>query len=598
MRKAILICILMISAITKLEATEAKEPIYWMLSGASFAIPENTWFEMGCEAFGVRSINKAVGGEAITHTAINMFYNRFYTLEELDKTSIFVIMHVHNQAVASEATLKSDYTEYTEADLVNNYAAAYDYVIKRYKADCFALKDNTESKYYGSESGKPAIIVLCTHWHDSRTIFNADVRKLASKWNLNLVKFDDNIGFTKDVLVDGKQPSLQYASDTKTFDGQTYGFHPLRGRNQYIQQKMSQIFIDEMERVVGKILPTVFLRENRNLLVKGEDANISFYLLGQKPWNLTYSVNGQTIVCSSVSENPLVEKIKMPSDGELIVKPLAISDQSSENGVVSGLINVQRTIKVLNPVYDGYVHQKSADTSYETGSYTQLKGLLGNYSREAFYSFNLDELTDTDECLVFRAFFYKNVYSGEEVNENHIVEIAGMSGTPSQLTWNNKPQEMSFINEAIISPSNIESYISWDVTEWVKEQKKRGKTAVTLRLRIVDYTIGLLHFYSVESNKNKPQLLILPQTGANIIENAENSVDGFYCPNDKKIHIKDAGTINHITLVDTEGRLFYSVKGIKESSYEIDVSSIPAGVYMLMIGSNGNNICHKLLKYN
>lgn len=598
MRRTILTCILIISTVFKLWATETKEPIYWMLSGASFAISENTWFEMGCEAFGIRSINKAVGGEAITHTAVDMFNNRFYTLGELDKASIFVIMHVHNQAVANETTLKSDYKDYVESDLVNDYAAAYDYVIKRYQADCLALKDNPQSRYYGSEKGKPAIIVLCTHWHDSRTIYNADVRKLATKWNLNLVKFDDNIGFTKDVLVDGKQPSLQYASDTKTFDGQTYGFHPLRGRNQYIQQKMSKIFVDEMERVVGKILPTVLLKEDRKLVSKGEEANVSFYFLGEKPWNLTYSVNGETVVRNDVSENPLVEKIKIPIDGKLIVKPLSISDQTLGDGVVSGEVTVQYVTKVLNPTYDGYVHQKSADTSYETGAYTQVKGLLGNYSREAFYTFNLNELTDTDQAVIFRTYFYKNVYSGEEVKENHIVEISGMSGTVSGLTWNNKPQEMKFINEAIISPSSMESYISWDITDWVKEQKKQGNTTVTLRLKIADYTTGLLHFYSVESSKNKPQLLVLPQSGANIVENSENEICSYYNPSDKKIYLKSSEPIDNITLFDTRGRHCYAKKEIAESAYEFDVASIPTGIYVLMVENNKNISCHKILKYN
>ncbi len=45
--------------------------------------------------------------------------------------------------------------------------------------------------------GKPASIVLCTHWHDSRPIFNTSVRKLAEKWGFPVVEFDRYIGFSK-----------------------------------------------------------------------------------------------------------------------------------------------------------------------------------------------------------------------------------------------------------------------------------------------------------------------------------------------------------------------------------------------------------------
>ena len=44
----------------------------FLLTGASFAIPENGWFEMACEDMGAEAINKAVSGEAIYHTARRM----------------------------------------------------------------------------------------------------------------------------------------------------------------------------------------------------------------------------------------------------------------------------------------------------------------------------------------------------------------------------------------------------------------------------------------------------------------------------------------------------------------------------------------------
>ena len=68
---------------------------HFLLAGASFAVPENGWFELVCDAFNAEAMNKAVSGDAIKHTASDMFYDRFYTDEELERNDAFIIMHVH-----------------------------------------------------------------------------------------------------------------------------------------------------------------------------------------------------------------------------------------------------------------------------------------------------------------------------------------------------------------------------------------------------------------------------------------------------------------------------------------------------------------------
>ncbi len=199
---------------------------HFLLAGASFAVPENGWFELVCDAFNAEAMNKAVSGDAIKHTASDMFYDRFYTDEELERNDAFIIMHVHNQDVASTTGIKENYEDYTHAD-IQQYNTAYDYVIKRYKADCYNLKNNPNSKYYQTENGKPATIILCTHWHDSRISYNQSIRELAERWQLPLIKWDDNIGFTRKVVdEDGRQPSIKYAADTEKIYDITFGWAP------------------------------------------------------------------------------------------------------------------------------------------------------------------------------------------------------------------------------------------------------------------------------------------------------------------------------------------------------------------------------------
>lgn len=225
----------------------------FLLTGASFATKVNGWFELGCETLGANGINRAKGGTAIADMANQMTEGTLYSREELDDLDALVIMHVVNRDVFDESALKEKYSDYETPFDRSNYAIAFDYVIKKFLTECYELKDDENSKYYGTTSGKPAVIILCTDWQDGRTMYNESVRKLADKWGLPMVEFDKKIGFSKNVPhpVTGEQTSLLYAQDTQTISGETFGWHPLRGQDEYIQQRMSAVFAD----VIRSILP-------------------------------------------------------------------------------------------------------------------------------------------------------------------------------------------------------------------------------------------------------------------------------------------------------------------------------------------------------
>lgn len=227
-----------------------KHPYTFLLTGASFASSNNGWFEIGCELIGAKPINKAIGGEAIADAANRIIDQSLYNLAELENIDALIIMHVHDKDVFDESQIKANFKDYTTPFTRSNYAAAFDYVIKRYVSDCYNLKFEKFSKYYGSEYGKPSIIVLCTDWHDGRVTYNTSVRKLSKKWGLPLVEFDTKIGFSKNALhpVTGKQMSLLFAKDTQTIDGVEYGWHPEQGKDAYIQQRMGAIFADTMKK--------------------------------------------------------------------------------------------------------------------------------------------------------------------------------------------------------------------------------------------------------------------------------------------------------------------------------------------------------------
>ena len=220
--------------------------------GASIAFPENTWFEMACESLNTQGINKARGnGTRIGDDALDWAEGRLFKEGELDRFDVLAIMHCHEAEVCNESKLLTNYNDYTLAAKMD-YSQGFDYVIRRYIDLCRALEFDRSSKWYGIEGGKPVKIILCTYWHDARIVYNDSVRQLAKKWSdyTTLCEFDKNIGFTKDEPdpTTGEQISIRYAKngfgDTEVLYGATYGWHPTRGRNSEIQQRMAEIFAD------------------------------------------------------------------------------------------------------------------------------------------------------------------------------------------------------------------------------------------------------------------------------------------------------------------------------------------------------------------
>jgi hypothetical protein len=224
-----------------------------LLTGASFADVYNGWFEFGCESLNAIPINRAVGGESIVHTAEKMNDGTLYSKTELENIDALIIMHVHEKDVFNDPNnwLRNKYSNYQFPMDINNYVGAYDYVIKRYISDCYQLKFDSASAYFNAPAGKPALIVLCTHWHDARVTFNTTVRQLGQKWGLPVIEFDKNIGFTKNEMhpVTNDQYSLIFSSDTQEQDGVVYGWHPQRG-DTYIQRKMAAVMVHKMKQVL------------------------------------------------------------------------------------------------------------------------------------------------------------------------------------------------------------------------------------------------------------------------------------------------------------------------------------------------------------
>lgn len=241
-----------------------------LVSGASFTAPENTWAEKMGILIGATVTNKAVAGTNIRDLALKL---KAGTISVSGMDAV-LIQHVHNYDVF---TLPDEYINKTVAqyeasgemdDWVGTgkitddygYAIGYDYVIKKLRALIFAIKSQdsydestaASRNYMQGNYPQQTKIILATHWHDARTTFNSSVRKLCKKWGLPLLNFDEQIGFTKDVLNEaGVQPSIEYVglnsndyTPFETIDGVIYGLHPSLGTND-IQWRFAAIAADK-----------------------------------------------------------------------------------------------------------------------------------------------------------------------------------------------------------------------------------------------------------------------------------------------------------------------------------------------------------------
>lgn len=224
-----------------------------LLSGASISESINGYFEHAMLDLGITEYkNLSVAGNNIFKLCNDLYSNGLNYAKSYD---LLIISHVHNFDVfnlpdnikdmtAEELENNDEFGTYiTTEDYVNGtppatlsytteqlYAIGYDYSIKKWISLNYNLKSETG---YDSFFGKAAQICLYTYWHDARTIYNEAIRKLAKKWNLLLIKDDENIGFSKDRVhpVTKQQYSILYTNSSKyqkleTIDGVIYGFHP------------------------------------------------------------------------------------------------------------------------------------------------------------------------------------------------------------------------------------------------------------------------------------------------------------------------------------------------------------------------------------
>lgn len=568
----------------------------FLITGASFAIPQNGWFEIMCQSFDATPINKAVGGDSICSAANSMAANKLYTLEELDNTDAFIIFHAHEENVADESVLKEDYNEYQFP--TKNYSIAFDYVIRKYIDDCKNLEFNPTSKYYNQAGGKPAVIVLASNWHDARPLFNGSIRKLAEKWQLPLIEWDKNIGFSNEGTVGGVHPSVQYSMDTKTSNGITYGWHPRRGSAEYIQLKMAEIAVSTLETIFGQVQTSVTVNNKSRIITDGEKSYVSFSFRGKAPWNLTYEVNGKPTSVNNITltNNPLFVPIPASSaTQDIVVKATHVSNEMTQNGLLGDAITIKKTNEAITPIMDTYAHERNTTISNATSNTLQVKTYTDRYSRESFLTFDISNINPLNKQIIFRTYFYKIDYTKKELafQDVHSIELSGNTTGYADITWESRPSNLEAIATESVYVNELNSYINWDITDWIQEKKAEGATEVTFCIKAVK-GIDLLSFYSSNYSKLHPQILLVANNPSSISEIEENEKINIY-PNPivDKLHIEATSPIDFLQIFSSTGQKVYEMSNPES---DVDVSSLSSGIYIAYFNVKGKAYSQKIIK--
>lgn len=252
-----------------------------LLSGQSFSTGNIGWFELMCTKLAVTGVNKSFSGERINSFSSRILNGTFFTQQLLNECGALMIMHTHNKDIYTLGDITVGATTYTASQLESftaaqyeatgwglltdsatgfngpdfEFAALWDYVIKKIQTIYYEERNNSLSVYYETKWGKPFNVVLTTNWHDGRTKFNQSVRKLCEKWGMTLVRFDDNTGFTRKRLhISGLQHSVLYARinagnviDLEVIDGQEYAWHPAGVLTNPLIKRLAASAIDVFE---------------------------------------------------------------------------------------------------------------------------------------------------------------------------------------------------------------------------------------------------------------------------------------------------------------------------------------------------------------
>lgn len=190
----------------------------------------------------------------------------------------------------------------------------------------------------------------------------------------------------------------------------------------------------------------------------------------------------------------MIENNKKKWVYSLIVLCLTLLSASSLLGQ-----NVQTLVAIADTYADG---GKSSEAFGATQPEQILikTGSTDAFSREGFVKFDIASLDIEDIGTVKLKMYVYQIQEGEMTISVFSTEDGWNENT---LTWAERPDlNVPVLRTATVGEAN--TYMEWDITDFVRESVTTGKTSISLGLKDVNGANLLTRFYSKESPENKP----------------------------------------------------------------------------------------------
>jgi glucose/arabinose dehydrogenase/chitodextrinase len=154
---------------------------------------------------------------------------------------------------------------------------------------------------------------------------------------------------------------------------------------------------------------------------------------------------------------------------------------------------------------DAYVRNGTyAGTNFGNTADLQAKLSATSYTRETYLRFNIADFPAITGATL-------KLFGKSQVSENvtvNLFAVANNAWSETGITWNNRPGSSGpTLGAKTIAGTTGQTY-SWDVSDYVREQREAGATAVTFVVRANSTKDAIATFNSDEASSGRPELAV------------------------------------------------------------------------------------------
>lgn len=270
---------------------------------------------------------------------------------------------------------------------------------------------------------------------------------------------------------------------------------------------------------------------------------------------------------------------------------------TDNNATYTAVYRVAPTPVNLTPTNDAYVRDgTNAAITHGTTDPTLLitkvspAGQLNN-ARESYLTFNASSISGTISAVTLRVY---GKVDGTAVPSVLVgaFSVANTTWSESTITWNNKPAtSASELSSAAVGNTAF-SYVTWDVTNYVKSEIAAGRATVSFALKSLIAHDPRVFYNSKEFGSNPPQLSFIVESGGNtpptVSITAPASGANFTAPANINITASAGdidGTVDSVEFYNGATKIGSDLS----SPYAFAWNGVPAGSYTLTAKATDND---------